>query len=187
MNININLFHGIILNSGTCYEFDVNARTDSQKTPLVTFSQYLRYYQKKVPGPGGELKDGVASIGHSLTWGRKDDAFVIGAPNFNLGNPHGTKKTDSGTFKDQRFGGFGNILRFGIVSERGAPKIALGKRVLMNPSKGREKNAFRQNLKKEIKDAEQGTPALYLGWAVITGKMMNFYMIFISYNEIRIF
>ena len=172
MNININLFHGIILNSGTCYEFDVNARTDSQKTPLVTFSQYLRYYQKKVPGPGGELKDGVASIGHSLTWGRKDDAFVIGAPNFNLGNPHGTTKTRHGTLKDQRYGGYGNILRFGKVSGREAQQITQNKRVLMNPSKGRgSSSAFYEILKKEVKDLDQFTPAHYLGWSVITGKV----------------
>ena len=135
----------------------------------------MKYYQKNIPGPGGQFKDGVASIGHSLTWGRKDDAFVIGAPNFNLGNPKGTTKTRSGTLKDQRYGGFGNILRFGKVSGIEAQRITQNKKVLMNPLKGRgSDSAFREKLKREIKDAEQGTPALYLGWSVITGKVKNY-------------
>ena len=179
---------GIILNSGTCYEFDVNSRTDSQKTQVVTFSEYLRYYQKNINAPGGDFKNGVASIGHSLTWGRKGDAFVIGAPNFNLGEPTKTVKNKiTNTVKDKRYGGFGNIVRFGKVSGREAQIITQNKRVLMNPSKGRgrtcskieneskKSRCFRENLKKDIKDAEQGTPALYLGWAVITGNIIELY------------
>ena len=132
----------------------------------------MKFYQKNIPGPGGKFKDAVASIGHSLTWGRKDDAFVIGSPNFPLGNPRGTRITHSG-FKDQRYGGFGDILRFGKVYGREAQQITQNKRVLMNPLKGRGKGdtAFREKLKKKVKDTEQGTPALYLGWSVITGKI----------------
>ena len=130
----------------------------------------MKYYQKNIPGPGGQFKDGVASIGHSITWGRKNDAFVIGSPNFCLGNPLGTVKTKSGTLKDERYGGFGDILRFGKVYGREAQQITQNKRVLMNPLKGRgSESAFREKLKKKVIDTEQGTPALYLGWSVITG------------------
>ena len=124
------------------------------------------------------MKHGVASVGHGLTWGQKDDTFVIGSPNFNLGDPTNPIKTKSNKYKDNRFGGFGNILRYGKVPE--AIKITGNKPVFNNPTKGRgSDSAFRQKLKKEIKDKEQGTPALYLGWAVITGNITKFLIIII--------
>ena len=135
----------------------------------------MKYYQKNIPGPGGKFRDGVASIGHSLTWGRKDDAFVIGSPNFNLGNPLGIQKLGNGILINGIIndnGGIGNILRFGKVSGREAEQITQNKRVLMNPSKGRgSSSAFYEILKKEIKDLNQFKPAHYLGWSVITGKV----------------
>ena len=160
----------IILKTGTCYEFPVSASANSHKTPLFNFNGNLQYFQKKDRETG--FKNGVGIIGHSLTSGKKDNSFVIGSPNFNLGNPLNTVKKDKEcttgcTYKDDRFGGFGNILRYGKLPASGHPL----RRVFLNPSKNPTKNAFRVKLKKELQDKEQGTPALYLGWTVITGKI----------------
>jgi len=142
---------------GTCYEIDAVNQPASVKS-LFSFNKTLEYYQKKISNKAWERKKGSAILGHSLTWGQKEDEFVFGSPNFNLGIPPKT-----------RYGGFGNILRYGKVTEN--------KGVLNNPYKGRVQwDRFREKLKEEAANIRKqngtagDTPGLYLGWSVITGK-----------------
>ena len=167
--------------SGTCYEIDAD-EIDNQRSSvesLFSFDKDLKYYQKPIPGnhppkmknPGNhpqKMKSGAAIMGHGLTWGQRQGVFVFGSPNFNLGLP----KTGA------RFGGFGNILRYGkFENDKEASRITKNDRVLNNPTKGRgEGKGFRVKLKEEAgnirkQNGEPGnTPGLYLGWTVITGK-----------------
>ena len=114
------------------------------------------------------MKSGAAIMGHGLTWGQRQAVFVLGSPNFNLGLP----KTSA------RYGGFGNILRYGKYENgKEASRITKNDRVLNNPTKGRGKGkGFREKLKEEAENIRKqngepgNTPGLYLGWTVITGK-----------------
>ena len=115
------------------------------------------------------MKKGAAIMGHSLTWGQREDVFVFGSPNFNLGRMTGSKYV--------RFGGFGNILRYGkFENDKDAIEVTNNKRVLNNPTKGRVKwDRFREILKEEANNTRRqhgtagDTAGLYLGWSVISG------------------
>ena len=149
---------------------DEGTGTPSVK-PLFKFSSNFQYYQKKVKhNENAEMKYGVSSMGHSLTLSHKPETFVIGSPNFNLGDPVKNK---------MRYGGFGNILRYGRILRTeyiDGKRITKNNVVFNNPTKGRGSDkGFREKLKKEYQDKEQGTPAMYLGWAVITGNIIKFF------------
>ena len=137
---------------------------------LFEFSGNFQYYQTKVKhNEEAGMKYGVSSMGHSLTWSHTPETFVIGSPNFNLGDPVKNK---------MRYGGFGNILRYGRILRTeyiDGKRITKNNVVFNNPTKGRGSDkGFREKLKKEYQDKEQGTPAMYLGWAVITGNIFKF-------------
>lgn len=151
--------------TGTCYMIDEGTGTPSVK-PLFEFSGNFQYYQTKVKhNEEAGMKYGVSSMGHSLTWSHIQETFVIGSPNFNLGDPVKNR---------MRYGGFGNILRYGRILDQEGNRITNNNTVFNNPTKGRGSDkGFREELKKEYRDKEQGTPAMYLGWAVITGNVFK--------------
>ena len=96
----------------------------------------------------------------------KDGSVVVGSPNFSLGEPTKTCKSPKGATGDCRYAGIGNILRFGRIPGESSETF-------VNPPKTFKKNKFRKDLKKELKDNNQGTPSLYLGSTVIRGKVTN--------------
>ena len=140
---------------------------------MFSFKNEVRYYQKKTDKPPLNMKNnragfryGAGIIGSGLTLGR-NGSFVFGSSNFNLGDPTKTCNID-GTNKagDCRYGGFGNILKFGILDESGE-----NSEILLNPSKDKDKNEFRLEFKKEFNEKNSGTPSIYLGSTVIRGNV----------------
>ena len=136
---------------------------------LFNFKDGVKYYQKSLNDNPAELKNGAGIVGNSLARGR-DGTIVVGSPNFNLGDP--TKECTSTKGKnikqDCRFSGIGNILKFGKLAESKTTK-----KVFLNPSKEHKKNSFRQDLKREFNEKNQGTPSTYLGSTITTGALTN--------------
>ena len=168
---NLTRLHNYLL-LGSCYRINKD-KINSIKKPLFSFKNEVRYYQKKTDKPPLNMKNnragfryGSGIIGSGLTLGR-DGSFVFGSSNFNLGDPTKTCNID-GTNKagDCRYGGFGNILKFGILDESGE-----NSEILLNPSKDKDKNEFRLEFKKEFNEKNSGTPSIYLGSTVIRGNV----------------
>ena len=168
---NLTRLHNYLL-LGSCYRINKD-EINSIKKPLFSFKNEVRYYQKKTDKPPLNMKNnragfryGSGIIGSGLTLGR-DGSFVFGSSNFNLGDPTKTCNID-GTNKagDCRYGGFGNILKFGILDESGENSD-----ILLNPSKDKDKNEFRLDFKKEFNEKNSGTPSIYLGSTVIRGNV----------------
>ena len=149
---------------GACYNFKVQENRENP-SPIFNFGDTVTYFQKDdIRSPLVE-KHGAGIVGHSMALG-KDDTVVVGSPNFSLGEPTRTCRSPKDAPMDCRYAGIGNILRFGKL-----PGKSLN--AFVNPPKEHRKIKFRKDLKKELKDNNQGTPSLYLGSTVIRGKFTN--------------
>ena len=172
----IDIAHNLLQLSslGSCYRIKKDDIDEPTKKPLFSFKNDVSYYQKAARTLKGfklgGFTSGVGIIGNGITRG-KDDSFVFGSPNFSLGDPTRRCKTDNtNKLGDCRYGGFGNLFKFGIVDESGKTS-----EVLLNPSREKNRNHFRQDLKTEFKKRNSGTPSIYLGSTVTRGELIAKY------------
>ena len=185
----IDLAHTLLhfLSSGSCYRINKDkAKIDAIKKPLFSFKNDVRYYQKAAKtgckkaaeGCKKGFTSGVGIIGHGITRG-KDDSFVFGSPNFSLGNPRiRCEKKDTQKEGECRYGGFGNLFKFGILDgiQDESGKIT---EILLNPSREKDRNYFRQGFKDEFTEKKAGTPSIYLGSTVTRGELIVKYTIYL--------
>ena len=178
-----NLLHFLPL--GSCYRINKD-KIDAKKKPLFSFKNDVRYYQKAAKTGCKKAKDGCKKgftsgagiIGNGITRG-KDDSFVFGSPNFSLGNPRiRCEKDDTKKEGECRYGGFGNLFKFGILDgiQDESGKIT---EILLNPSREKDRNYFRQGFKDEFTEKKAGTPSIYLGSTVTRGELIVKYTIYL--------
>ena len=178
-----NLLHFLPL--GSCYRINKD-KIDAKKKPLFSFKNDVRYYQKAAKTGCKKAKDGCKKgftsgagiIGNGITRG-KDDSFVFGSPNFSLGNPRiRCEKKDTQKEGECRYGGFGNLFKFGILDgiQDESGKIT---EILLNPSREKDRNYFRQGFKDEFTEKKAGTPSIYLGSTVTRGELIVKYTIYL--------
>ena len=173
----IDIAHNLLQLSslGSCYRIKKDDIDEPTKKPLFSFKNDVSYYQKAARTLKGFKLGGFASgvgiIGNGITRG-KDDSFVFGSPNFSLGNPRiRCTKKDTNKEGECRYGGFGNLFKFGILDgiQDESGKIT---EILLNPSRENDRNYFRQGFKDEFTEKKAGTPSIYLGSTVTRGELI---------------